>query len=131
MGQNLDKGNIFQAARRANLKPAQMDQINSLSEMYSQHNYLNSLPKDVAAYQFGQMPLDRQQKQSEFFGGIDDTDPKRGVLGQALYVISRPVVEPVKAVFKAANWASDQVTRAYRTGAIASVEGVSFCRQVM
>ena len=62
MGQNLDKGNIFQAARRANLKPAQMDQINSLSEMYSQHNYLNSLPKDVAAYQFGQMPLDRQQK---------------------------------------------------------------------
>jgi hypothetical protein len=81
MGQNLDKGNIFQAARRANLKPAQMDQINSLSEMYSQHNYLNSLPKDVAAYQFGQMPLDRQQKQSEFFGGIDDTDPKRGVLG--------------------------------------------------
>ena len=124
MGQNLDKGNISQAARRANLKPAQMDQINSLSEMYSQHNYLNSLPKDVAAYQFGQMPLDKQQKQAEFFGGIDDTDPKRGVLGQALYVISRPVVEPVKAVFKAANWASDQVTRAYRTGVIAGVEGM-------
>lgn len=124
MGQNLDKGNLFQAAKRANLKPAQMDQINSLSEMYSQHNYLNSLPKDVAAYQFGQMPLDKQQKQAEFFGGIDDTDPKRGVLGQALYVISRPVVEPVKAVFKAANWASDQVTRAYRTGVIAGVEGM-------
>jgi hypothetical protein len=122
MGQDLDKGNIFQAARRASLKPAQMDQINSLSEMYSQHNYLNSLPQDVAAYQFGQMPLDKQQKQAEFFGGIDDTDPQRGVLGQALYVISRPVVEPVKAVFKAANWASDQVTRAYRTGMIAGFE---------
>lgn len=124
MGQNLDKGNLFQAAKRANLKPAQMDQINSLSEMYSQHTYLNSLPKDVAAYQFSQMPLDRQQKQAEFFGGIDDTDPKRGVIGQAFYIISRPVVEPVKAVFKAANWASDQVTRAYRTGVIAGVEGM-------
>jgi hypothetical protein len=122
MGQNLDKGNIFQAARRASLKPAQMDQINSLSEMYSQHNYLNSLPKDVAAYQFNQMPLDKQQKQAEFFGGIDDTDPQRGLLGQAFYIISRPVVEPVKAVFKAANWASDQVTRVYRTGMIAGVE---------
>lgn len=124
MGQNLDKGNIYQAAKRANLKPAQMDQINSLSEMYSQHTYLNSLPKDVAAYQFSQLSPDKQQKQAEFFGGIDDNDPKRGAIGQAFYIISRPVVEPIKAVFKAANWASDQVTRVYRAGAIAGVEGM-------
>ncbi len=51
-------------------------------------------------------------------GGIDDTDPKRGFIGQAFYIVSRPVVEPVKAIFKAAGWASDQVTRAYRVGAM-------------
>ena len=122
MSQNLDKGNIYQAAKRANLNPAQMNQINSLSDMYTQHVRLNNLPTDVAAAQFSQLPLDQQKKQAAFFGGVDDADPKRGIIGQAAYIISRPVVEPIKAVFKAANWASDQVTRAYRTGAIAVAE---------
>lgn len=122
MTQNLDKGNIYQAARRANLNPTQMNQINSLSDMYSQHVRLSNLPRDVASSEFSQLPLDQQKKQAAFFGGVDDTDPKRGVIGQAAYIISRPVVEPIKAVFKAANWASDQVTRAYRTGAIAVAE---------
>ena len=123
MAQELNKGNLYQAAKRANLNSAQMNQIDSLSKMYSQHVYLNNLPKDVAANQFAQMPLDQQRKQAEFFGGIDDTDPKRGFLGNAIYIASRPIVEPIKAVFKAANWASDQVTRAYRTGAISLMEG--------
>lgn len=123
MSQDLNKGNLYQAAKRANLNKAQMNQIDSLSKMYSQHVYLNNLPQNVASAEFAQMPLDQQKRQAEFFGGIDDTDPKRGVLGNALYIASRPIVEPIKAIFKAANWASDQVTRAYRTGAISIAEG--------
>ena len=122
MTQNLDKGNIYQAAKNANLNPNQMKQINSLSDMYSAHVKLNNLPTAVAQYQFGQMSPQQQEAMASFFGG-DDKTPQRGLIGQAFYIASRPIVEPIKAVFKAANWASDQVTRAYRTGSIMAQEG--------
>jgi hypothetical protein len=124
MSQNINKGNIYQAAKRANLTPQQTQKINSLTDMYSQHVRLNNLPPSVGAAEYNQLPIDQQKAQADFFGGIDDTDPKRGFIGQAAYIISRPVVEPIKAVFKAAGWASDQVTRAYRVGAIGISEGV-------
>ena len=125
MSQNINKGNVYQAAQRAKLNKSQMDKINSLTDMYSQHVRLNNLPPSVGAYEFSQMPVDQQKAQADFFGGVDDTDPKRGFIGQAAYIISRPIVEPVKAVFKAAGWASDQVTRAYRAGTIGISEGVN------
>ena len=125
MSQNINKGNIYQAAERAKLTKSQRDKINSLTDMYSEHVRLNNLPVSVASYEFSQMPIDKQKAQADFFGGVDDTDPRRGFIGQAAYIISRPVVEPIKAVFKAAGWASDQVTRAYRAGAIGISEGVN------
>ena len=124
MGQNLNKGNIYQAAQQAGLNPSQKNQINALSDMYSTHVQLSNLPAQVGAYQFSQLDPDKQKKMAEFFGGEDDTSPRRGWIGQAAYIISRPVVEPIKAVFNAANWASDQVTRTYRTGLIAGTQGV-------
>jgi hypothetical protein len=124
MGQNLNKGNIYQAAQQAGLNPSQKNQINALSDMYSTHVQLSNLPAQVGAYQFSQLNPDKQKKMAEFFGGEDDTSPRRGWIGQAAYIISRPVVEPIKAVFNAANWASDQVTRTYRTGVIAGTQGI-------
>jgi hypothetical protein len=121
MPQNINKGNLYQAAKQSNLNPAQMNQINSLADMYSTHTTLSNLPTQVASYEFNQLNTDKQKKMAEFFGQNDET-PNRGLIGQAAYIISRPVVEPIKAIFNAANWASDQVTRAYRTGAIAAME---------
>jgi hypothetical protein len=123
MGQNLNKGNIYQAAQQAGLNPAQKNQINALSDMYSTHVQLSNLPAQVGAYQFSQLDPDKQKKMAEFLGE-NDTSPNRGWIGQTAYIISRPIVEPVKAIFNAANWASDQVTRTYRTGAIAATQGI-------
>lgn len=124
MGQNVNKGNIYQAAQQAGLNPSQKNQINALSDMYSTHVQLSNLPAQVGAYQFSQLNPDKQKKMAEFFGSQDDQSPNRGWIGQTAYIISRPVVEPIKAIFNAANWASDQVTRTYRTGAIAATQGI-------
>jgi len=124
MGQNVNKGNIYQAAQQAGLNPSQKNQINALSDMYSTHVQLSNLPAQVGAYQFSQLNPDKQKKMAEFFGSENDESPNRGWIGQTAYIISRPVVEPIKAIFNAANWASDQVTRTYRTGAIAATQGM-------
>jgi hypothetical protein len=55
---------------------------------------------------------------AEFFGA-DETKPGQGAVMKAASWLVKPVVEPVKEVLKAASWASDQVTRAYRVGRIA------------
>ena len=123
MSQNLNKGNIFQAAQQAGLNPAQKKQINALSDMYSTHVQLSNLPAQVGAYQFSQLDSDKQKKMAEFLGE-DESSPNRGFLGQTAYIISRPIVEPIKAIFNAAQWASDQVTRTYRTGAISATQGL-------
>ena len=44
MSQNINKGNLYQAASKAGLNPAQQNQINSLAEMYSTHTSLSNLP---------------------------------------------------------------------------------------
>jgi hypothetical protein len=124
MGQNVNKGNIYQAAQQAGLNPSQKNQINALSDMYSTHVQLSNLPAQVGAYQFSQLNPDKQKKMAEFFGSENDESPNRGWIGQTAYIISRPIVEPIKAIFNAANWASDQVTRTYRTGAIAATQGI-------
>ena len=125
MAEDLNKGNIFQAARRANLTPSQMNQVNALTSMYSTHVRLSNLPKNVAAVEYEALDPNKQQAIQGFFDVTDSETPGRGVLATAAYIISRPVVEPVKAIFKAAGWASDQVTRAYRVGSIAAQEGMS------
>jgi len=124
MAQNLDKANIYQAAKRANLNPAQMQQINSLSEMYSAHTRLVGMPANVAQQEYSLLSPEKQTSMAAFFGpGKEDpAKPQRSFIEQAAYVISRPIVEPIKAVFNAANWLSDQTTRIYRTGAISIAE---------
>jgi len=123
MSQNINKGNIYQAANRAGLNAAQKNQITSLTEMYSTHQSLSNLPDAVAAVEFKQLPADQQTKIAEFFGSSEDK-PGQGLFLKAASWLTRPVVEPVKKVFQAANWASDQVTRAYRVGRIAIGENV-------
>lgn len=125
MAQNLDKGNLYQAAKRANLNPAQMQQINSLSEMYSTHTRLSGLPQNIAQEEFSQLDPNKQKTMAAFLGTKEGETPERSLIGQAAYIVSRPIVEPIKAVFKAANWLSDQTTRAYRTGAIAIDQNVN------
>jgi len=118
MAQNVNKGNIYQAAERAGLNPAQKDQINSFADMYSKHTSLTNLPDAIAAIEYNQLSADQQKSMAEFFGN-DETKPGQGVVMKAASWLAKPIVEPVKEVLKAANWASDQVTRLYRTGRIA------------
>lgn len=127
MAQDINKGNLYQAAERAKLSSTQKQQINSLADMYSTHTQLTNLPINVASEKFNQLPLDKKKQMALMFGKSEEQKPEdnRSFIEEAAYIISRPIVEPVKAVFKAANWASDQVTRAYRTGAIATTEGAN------
>jgi len=118
MAQNLNTGNFYQAAERAKLNPAQKNQINSFADMYSKHKSLTNMPDAVAALEYNQLPADQQKSMAEFFGN-DETKPGQGAVMKADSWLAKPIVEPVKEVLKAANWASDQVTRAYRTGRIA------------
>ena len=122
MSQDLDKGNLYQAAKKANLSQSQMATLQALTGMYSTHSRLNNMPLNVAQSEFNQLSPDQQKAMAAYFGSADDTNPNRGLIGQAFYIASRPVVEPIKAVFKAAGWASDQMTRIYRTGSIATQE---------
>lgn len=123
MAQDLNKSNLYQAASRANLTSSQRNQINALSEMYTTHSRLSGLPINVAQQQYQQLSPEKQNTMAAFFGPTEQPDkPKRSVIEQAAYIVSRPIVEPVKAVFNAANWLSDQTTRIYRTGAIAMAE---------
>jgi hypothetical protein len=55
MSQNINKGNIYQAANKAGLNSAQKDQINSLTEMYSTHTRLSNLPESIAAIEYKQL----------------------------------------------------------------------------
>ena len=125
MGQDLDKGNLYQAAKRANLSQSQMATIQALSGMYSTHSRLSNMPTNVASAEFNQLTPEQQKAMAAYFGTADDTNPNRGLIGQAAYIISRPVVEPIKAVFKAAGWASDQMTRIYRAGSVATQEQIN------
>jgi hypothetical protein len=124
MSADLDKGNIFQAAKRANLSPSQMNQVNALTSMYSTHVRLSQLPQRVAAIEYSNMDPDKQESIKAFFDVANPETPGRGAIRQAGYILSRPIVEPFKAVFKTAGWLSDQVTRAYRVGRIAGGQGV-------
>lgn len=119
MSQNLNKGNLYQAAKQANLTPAQMDQMNSVYDMYATHMSLNNLPPQVGAAKFAQLDPNKQSVINQFFGPsstpapqapADSRNPSRGFIGEALYLLSRPVVVPVKAAFDVMSWASDQVT---------------------
>lgn len=125
MSQDIDKGNIFQAARRANLGPSQMEKVNALTSMYSTHVRLSNLPPRVAQDEYANLDQNKQDAINQFFDVKDPETPGRGVIGQAAYIISRPIVEPIKAVFKVAGWLSDQVTRVYRAGSIAVQEGMN------
>jgi flagella basal body P-ring formation protein FlgA len=126
MGQDLNKGNLYQAAKKANLTQGQMTTLNALTSMYSTHSRLSNMPINVAQSEFNQLTPEQQKAMAAYFGGEqDDTNPNRGIIGQAFYIASRPVVEPIKAVFKAASWASDQVTRVYRAGTIATQEQIN------
>jgi hypothetical protein len=125
MSQDLNKGNIKQAALRANLNSSQMEKIDALTNMYSTHIRLSNLPPRVAQTEYENLDQDKQQALNQFFDVANPETPGRGVIGQAAYIISRPIVEPVKAIFKTAGWLSDQVTRAYRTGSIAVQEGMN------
>lgn len=118
MAQNVNKGNLYQAVERAGLNPAQKEQINSFADMYSKHTSLTNLPDAIAAIEYNQLTAQQQKSMAEFFGD-DETKPGQGAVMKAASWLVKPIVEPVKEVLKAASWASDQVTRAYRIGRIA------------
>ena len=123
MSQNINKGNLYQAANKAGLNSGQQNQINSLAEMYSTHTTLNNLPESIAAIEFKQLPANQQTAMAQFFSSEEET-PGQGFIMKAGSWLLKPIVEPIKEVFKAANWASDQVTRFYRTNRIAAEEQV-------
>ena len=101
MAQNVNKGNLYQAAERAKLNPAQKNQINSFADMYSKHTSLTNLPDAIAAIEYDQLSADQQKSMAEFFGD-DETKPGQGAVMKAASWLVKPIVEPVKEALKAA-----------------------------
>jgi len=130
MAQNIDKGNLVQAGKKANLTPAQLEQINSVYDMYSTHISLNNLPPSVGAVKFAQLDPNKQAVIQAFFGNTPtptappvgptgSKTPGRGIIEQAAYLAIQPVITPAKLALKGMTWAADQVARGYRFTQIA------------
>jgi hypothetical protein len=110
--------NLQIAAAQAGLTPLERDKVETFSKIVDSHKNLLDMPVNEARIKFQSLPADQQQSLTQAFGV--EEEPKRGPLGTAFYYASRPVVEPVKAVFKGLTEVSDFMTRAYRTAALAN-----------
>lgn len=117
------------AAAQANLSPREVDQINALGKMLSQHRTLSGMPKQIAQQEFAKLPKAQQDAQLAMFGNEDPTvEQKRGWLGSAFHYIGEGVKNTVLVPFRVANEASDLMTRLYRTGAIAMDQNVDLVK---
>lgn len=117
------------AAAQANLTQSEIDQVNALGKMLAQHKTLSSMPRQVAQQEFSKLPKSQQDAQVAMFGDEDPVlDKKRGWLGSAFHYIGEGLKNTVLVPFRVANEASDFMTRLYRTGAIASTQGVDLVK---
>lgn len=121
--------NIQTAALQAGLTNAQKAQVEGLSKLLDSHKNLLALPAAQAQTAFSNLPQDQQNAHVAMFGNPDPATPsQRGFLGNAFHYLTEPVKQVVGRTFGALNEVSDFMTRLYRTGAIATDQGVDLAK---
>jgi hypothetical protein len=116
--------NLRAAAAAAGLTPAERKEIEAFSKTLSVHRELSNLPQRTAQQAYAQKTPDQQAALRRVAGEEDPvTKPQRGWLGTAFHYAGS--YNPLTLAYKGIVEASDFMTRAYRTGAIAVMEGKS------
>jgi hypothetical protein len=116
--------NLKAAAAAAGLTPAERKEIEALSKTLSVHRELSNLPQRTAQQAYAQKTPDQQAALRRVAGEEDPvTKPQRGWLGTTFHYAAS--YNPLTLAYKGIVEASDFMTRAYRTGAIAVMEGKS------
>jgi hypothetical protein len=120
--------NLAQAAFRAGLNPSQTRQIDGLASALSTHQRLSDLPKQYAYDEFNKLPNNKKQSLVALTGTNkpDDDEPNRSWLETGAHYAFTPFKVAAKTLFDALDYASDTMTRVYRTGAIAANENINF-----
>jgi hypothetical protein len=116
--------NFRAAAAAAGLTPAERKEMEAFNKTLSVHRELSNLPQRTAQQAYALKSPEQQAALKRVAGEEDPvTKPQRGWLGTAWHYATAPIVEPVKLGLKGLTEVSDFMTRAYRTGAIAVMEG--------
>jgi len=127
MAETPKNSNLAQAAFRAGLNPAQTRQIDGLASALSTHQRLSDLPQQYAVEEFNKLPNNKKQSLVSMTGtGKPDDDPNRSWLESGAHYVFSPFKVAAKTLFDALDYASDTMTRVYRTGAIAANENINF-----
>jgi hypothetical protein len=105
------------AAAAAGLTPAEQKEMEALSKTLSVHRELSNLPQKTAQQAYASKSPEQQAALKRVAGEEDPvTKPQRGWLGTAWHYTGGALLQGLTEV-------SDLTTRAYRTGAIALMEG--------
>lgn len=127
MAETPKNSNLAQAAFRAGLNPSQTRQIDGLALALSTHQRLSDLPQQYAAEEFNKLPNNKKQSLVSMTGtSKQDNDPNRSWLESGAHYAFSPFKIAAKTLFDALDYASDTMTRVYRTGAIAANENINF-----
>jgi hypothetical protein len=111
--------NLRAAAAAAGLTPAEQKEMEAFSKTLSVHRELSNLPQRTAQQAYAQKTPEQQAALRRVAGEEDPvTKPQRGWLGTAWHYTGGALLAGLTEV-------SDLSTRAYRTGAIALMEGKS------
>jgi hypothetical protein len=126
MAETPKNSNLAQAAFRAGLNPSQTRQIDGLAAALSTHQRLSDLPQQYANDEFNKLPNNQKQSLVALTGtNKADDDPNRSWLETGAHYVFSPFKRSVKTLFDALDYASDTMTRVYRTGAVAVVENIN------
>ncbi len=128
MAETPKNSNLAQAAFRAGLNPSQTRQIDGLASALSTHQRLSDLPKQYAYDEFNKLPNNKKQSLVALTGTNkpDSDEPNRSWLETGAHYAFTPFKVAAKTLFDALDYASDTMTRVYRTGAIAANENINF-----
>jgi hypothetical protein len=127
MAETPKNSNLAQAAFRAGLNPSQTRQIDGLASALSTHQRLSDLPQQYAAEEFNKLPNNKKQSLVAMTGTSKaDDDPNRSWLETGAHYAFTPFKVAAKTLFDVLDYASDTMTRVYRTGAIAANENINF-----
>ena len=128
MAETPKNSNLSQAAFRAGLNPSQTRQIDGLASALSTHQRLSDLPKQYAYDEFNKLPNNKKQSLVALTGTSkpDSDEPNRSWLETGAHYAFTPFKVAAKTLFDALDYASDTMTRVYRTGAIAANENINF-----
>ena len=126
MAETPKNSNLAQAAFRAGLNPSQTRQIDGLASALSTHQRLSDLPQQYAAEEFNKLPNNKKQSLVALTGtNKADNDPNRSWLETGAHYVFSPFKTAAKTLFDVLDYASDTMTRVYRTGAIAANENIN------